>query len=322
MARLLALALLLLAAPLWAQAQPSAPAAPNLEELWRVGSLWQVGDNVPKVDEARKALVAAGDDGLKFALTKLAASEGLEVRCLQVVLKGFGDKAVEPLMARVADADPAARRNAAEILESLGNAKAATALLAQAKTETSEGVRAAQLSALASWQNADALPVLVDASRTPTARVRHRLVGVLARYELPPAGARLLEMVDDGAFYVRLAAMEALKTASPAARKPCLAALETELAPGGNTGRARRLLPIVATLAEAQTPRLLLKALAHTEPTVRADAAMALVAWKTGAGRLDTETDVGAALSGALQGETDPFARPALEKALQSLGKK
>lgn len=322
MGRLLALMLLLVAAPLWAQAQPEAPPAPTIEELWQVGSLWQVGDNVPRVDEARKALIARGDDGLKFALTRLCATDGLEIRCLQVVLKGFGDKAVEPLMARVADADAGARRNAAEILESLGNAKAAVPLLAQARVETSEGVRAAQLSALASWQNAEALPVLIDASRTALARVRHRLVGVLVRYELPAASARLLEMLDDDAFYVRLAAIEALKAASPAARKPCLAVLETALAPGGNTARARRLMPIVATLAEAQTPQLLLNALNHTEAALRADAAAALATWKSGAGRLDTETDVFAAISGKLQAETDPFARSALDKALQSMGKK
>ena len=83
---LLTLLIALIATPAFAQ-----DAKPDLAELWRVGSLWQVGDNRDRVDEARKAIIAAGEDGLKFALTRLNASTTLEIRCLNAVIAGFGE---------------------------------------------------------------------------------------------------------------------------------------------------------------------------------------------------------------------------------------
>ena len=88
----------------------------KLEELWKTGSLWQVGDNIPKVEAARKEIVAAGDAGLAFIFTKLNSTDGLEYRCLEAVFKGFGAKALPGLFERLAHEDVKVRRNVAAML--------------------------------------------------------------------------------------------------------------------------------------------------------------------------------------------------------------
>ncbi len=314
---------LLLCMPLVAQTPE--PEVPDLAELWRVGSLWQVGDNVEPVNEARKKLVEAGDDGLKFALTKLDITDTLQIRCLQVVIRGFGDKAVKPLTDRVGAESEHARRNVAELLTMLDARDSADALLAQIRVEKTLGPKLAQAAALAKWKVPAVVPVLIELSHSETQRVRHRVTTMLANFEEEDAVARLVAMLDDTTFYVRVGAQEALKTAPPTVRARCLGMLRTELeqdAASQDTGRIRRLMPIVATIAHADTPLLLLKALGHPQGAVRGDAAAALAAWKAGAGLLDKTHDIGAALKRAHDAETDPFARPEIAKAMQSVAGK
>ena len=81
----LAILLILLSGSVFAQ-----DAKPDLAELWETGSLWEVGDNRELVKDARQELIDAGEDGLKFALTKLDAGDTLHIRCLRAVFKGFG----------------------------------------------------------------------------------------------------------------------------------------------------------------------------------------------------------------------------------------
>lgn len=311
---------LLVALPL--AAQDAKPAEADLAELWRVGSQWQVGDNVEPVNVARKKLIDAGDDGLKFALTKLDITDTHQIRCLQVVIRGFGDKAVKPLTDRVGAESEHARRNVAELLTMLDARDSADALLAQIVQEKALGPKLAQAAALAKWQVSAVVPTLVELSHSETQRVRHRVTTLLAYFEDEDAVARLVAMLDDTTYYVRVGAQEALKAAPPTVRARCLGMLRTELeqdAASQDTGRLRRLLPVVATIAHADTPLLLLKALGHAQGAVRGDAASALAAWKAGAGLLDKTHDISAALKRAHDAETDPFAKAELAKALQSV---
>lgn len=292
--------------------------AADLDELWRVGSLWQVGDNRDRVDEARQAIIKAGTPGLEYALGKLDTSSTLEVRCLTAVVKGFASEAVDPLISHVGHESALARRNVAELLAMLDNRRAAAPLLAQAEVESSEGVKIAQLAALAKWRVADAETLLVDSSRSQSPRVRHRAAGLLREYETPAAARRLIEMLEDEAYYVRGAAANGLREAAPAVRAMCLNRLQEQLsAPEGekNLELTRRLLPIVATLANERTPEALTKALASSDAAVRAEAAAALHTWKQGAGALSS-LNVSAKLRAALNAESDPFARAEIQRIL------
>lgn len=314
---LLTLLIALSATPVFAQ-----DAEPDLAELWRVGSLWQVGDNRDRVDEARKAIIEAGDAGLKFALTKLGVSSTLEIRCLNAVFAGFGETAFDDLVRNIGHDDPNARRNVADLLARLDNTKAAAPLLTQAKTEDNLGAKLSQLAALSKWQNQEAVSLIVEISRDAKDRIRHRATSLLGAYTSEEAVARLVEMLDDNIYYVRDGAQDALAKGSIQTRALCLNHLRSELdLPGAeqNLQRLRLLLPIVASFAGDNTPVALQDALAHESGGVRADAAEALVEWKQRAGRMH-ELDVDELLRAAIDKEYDPFAKAAMKKARAELG--
>ena len=297
--------------------------SPDFAELWKTGSLWQVGDNREKVDDARNAIIASGAEGRKFALTKLGVSSGLEIRCLNAVYKGWGLDAYDDLIANVAHEDSVARRNVAELLNQLDDPRAGEALLAQAGKETELGPRLSQLAALAKWKNAEAVPLIVNISRDKAERVRHRAASLLGGYETAEAVSRLIEMLDDAVYYVRDGARDALRGSTDAAHAVCLERLSAQFempANEQNLQRMRLLLPIVAALANDAVAPLLKKALVHESGMIRGEAGSALVAWKLEAGQSDKTLDVDALLKQAIETEYDPYAKAALEKALARLG--
>ncbi|MEZ5991647.1 MAG: HEAT repeat domain-containing protein [Planctomycetota bacterium] len=315
----LAILLTLLGGSVFAQ-----DAKPDLAELWETGSLWEVGDNRELVKDARQELIDAGEDGLKFALTKLDAGDTLHIRCLRAVFKGFGASAYEGLVENITNENATARRNVAELLAQLDDPRAAEPLLEQCRVEESLGTRLAQLASLAKWKVEDAIPLLVEISQSDVDRIRHRATSLLGEYEQQAAVTRLIEMLDDAVFYVRDGARDALKQGTPDTRGVCLARLLEHLAlPGAeqNLQRIRLLLPIVASLADDGVPAVLELALKHESGLVRGDAASALVTWKQGAGLLNEQVDVIALLNSAIDAEYDPYAKSAIETARNKLTK-
>jgi HEAT repeat protein len=309
----LALSLFFFALPLTAQ-----DAKPDFENLWDTGSLWEVGDNREKVRVARKAIVDAGAEGRKFALTKLAVSDSLQVRCLNDVFGQWGAAAYDDLIANVAHAEPMGRRNVAEMLAALNDSRASEALLKQAKAEDKISPRLSQLAALAKWKIEGAVTLIDEVSRDDADRIRHRAASLLGSYDTDAAVRRLIEMLDDDVYYVRDGAAAALLSGSLAARGLCLkqATDQFNLAPAEqNVQRVRLLLPVIATLADDGVPALLLKALKHESGAIRGEAANALVTWKLGAGLIDSEVKVDASLTDAANAEYDPYAKAAIEKA-------
>jgi HEAT repeat protein len=321
----LALLLVFTGLPLHAQ-----DAKPDLAELWETGSLWAVGDNRAVVKDAREKIIAAGEDGLKFALTKMGTLDTKHVRCMRAVFAGLGKnenlrpKVLKGLEGKIPDDNATVRRNAAELLSLLKDKEAAPALLAQAKVEESLGAKLQQLSALAKWKNEDAVPLIIELSRNDVDRIRHRVTGLLGSYETRDAVFRLIEMLDDDIYYVRDGARNALVKSTPAARSVCLSRLQKQFKlPAGeqNIRRVRLLLPIIAGLANDAVPQVLQQALKHESGLVRGDAAAALVTWKSGAGLMDTKLDVTGLLDKALEKESDPYAKAGIEAARKKLDK-
>lgn len=199
----------------------------RLEELWKTGSLWQVGDNIPKVEAARKEIVAAGDAGLAFIFTKLNTTDGLEYRCIEAVFKGFGAKALPGLCERMSHEDVKVRRNVAAMLGVIDDKSAAAKMVEHLKKETDLRCRVGHLQTLARWKEPTALDPLIECTRTTQAqeplaeRLKVRIVPLLANYDDEKAISRLIELLDDPAYFIRDAARDALK-GSKAGRKWCL----------------------------------------------------------------------------------------------------
>jgi hypothetical protein len=259
---------------------------------------------------------------MKHALTRLDTTNGLEVRCLNAVFVGWKEKGVDALIPHVAHEKPQGRRNVAELLALLDDKRAADALLKQARIEDYDLARVAQLTPLAKWQVADALPVIIAASQGKNDRARGRVPQLLVKYEDRSAADRMVEMMGEETYHVADAALAAMKVAPVEARTACLTRLDAELArPGADqpVQLVRRLLAVAPTVAASQTPGLLLKALTNADAGVRADAAAALIEWKQHAGLLDKEVDVAKELAAALGKESYPFARAALKRAIEKL---
>lgn len=188
----------------------------KLEELWKTGSLWQVGDNIPKVEAARKEIVAAGDAGLAFIFTKLNTSDGLEYRCIEAVFKGFGAKALPGLLERMGHEDVKVRRNVAAMLGVVDDKSAGPKMVEHLKNETDLRCRVGHLQTLARWKEPTALDPLIECTRTTQAqeplaeRLKVRIVPLLANYFDDKAIIRLLDLVNDEAFFIRDAARDGL----------------------------------------------------------------------------------------------------------------
>lgn len=111
MSRLLALLSLLLAA---AEAPP-----PDFAEVWGRATLWQVGENVEVVAQAREEIIAMGAAAVPLVMARLDASATLELRALWAVVPAIGEPFVEPLLAVVAEGGGQRLANAIDLLRRL-----------------------------------------------------------------------------------------------------------------------------------------------------------------------------------------------------------
>lgn len=269
-----------------AQPAPKAPTQAELEELWKTGSLWQVGDNIPKVDAARQALVDAGEAGLAFALTKLGSSDSLQYRCLEVVFKGFGARALPGLLERMAHEEVQVRRNVAALLGAIDDRSVAGQMVDHLKKEADLRCKVGHLQTLARWKEPTALDPLIECTRVtqsqePLAeRLKVRLVPLLGNFEDKKAIARLIELLSDEAYFVRDAARDALKQSAAGVVK-CRRLVEA--IQGGTAEPGAPALPLLLSVCAASVNRgqqdLFVRALASPSAEIRAAGARSLRAY-------------------------------------------
>jgi hypothetical protein len=309
----------------------------KLEELWKTGSLWQVGDNIPKVEAARKEIVAAGDAGLAFIFTKLSSTDGLEYRCLEAVFKGFGAKALPGLYERMANEDVKVRRTVSAMLGVIDDKSAASKMVEHLQRESDLRCKVGHLQTLARWKEPAALDPLIECTRVTqeqeqlAERLKVRIVPLLGSYEDEKAIARLIELLDDPAYFVRDAARDALVLSK--AKKGAWAlglvtgAKLTEAAPDWVR---RRIALLESVFLNSGTDALSVwtgELLGSKNERVRGDCALFL------AGRgyeiwSELKQNDPRSLSWypddqlkiALKKETDPYALACIEKALRRFG--
>ncbi len=179
-----------LAAPPAGQAAPAAdPGDARFAALFATASLWRVGDNVDRVEAARRELAAAGEPAIRWLLDRrLGVETTLERRALDAVLLARKDLAGPLLLARFRAGpgpDPAVRQNLARLARKLGLREAAPAL--------------------ADW--ARDVPGLAPAAARPLAREVLAALATLEPARAVPAGRELLEAPDP---WIRVAALRAL----------------------------------------------------------------------------------------------------------------
>ncbi len=192
----LVLAALLLPASAAPPPRPEGPAAAAGEtgedrfaDLFATASLWQVGDNVERVEAARRQLSDLGEPVVRWLVEhRLGVATTLERRALDAVLVARKDLAAPLLRERLragVDATPATRVNLARLARKLGLREAAPTL--------------------AAWL--DDLPSLPPTEARALAREVLAALSVLDPGRAVAAGRRLLEARDP---WTRVAALRAL----------------------------------------------------------------------------------------------------------------
>ncbi|CAG0973877.1 hypothetical protein PLCT2_01509 [Planctomycetaceae bacterium] len=316
------------------------PANAKLDELWKTGSLWQVGDNIPKVEAARKEIVAAGDAGLAFIFTKLSSTDGLEYRCLEAVFKGFGAKALPGLYERMAHEDVKVRRNVSAMLGVIDDKSAAAKMVEHLKKESDLRCKVGHLQTLARWKEPTALDPLIECTRVTqeqeqlAERLKVRIVPLLGNYDdYPSALERLEELADDPAYFVRDAALGALY-ASRAGQVHILRGFDPDSFKQSwqhDPAGLRRRIPCLLELYKKGDYRKFFTCmdflLGSPKPEVRGDAAtfistkgyeIAVASMKDGFN--ESKWSAVNELRRALGNETDPYALACIENALKKFG--
>lgn len=315
--------------------------ASRIAANWKKGSEWQVGDNIQPVAEARKAVVAAGDAGLKYALTRLATTDGLEIRCLDEVLLAFGDKAVEALLDRVGDDNVNARRNVGRILGSFKTkeedaakgldaasiTRIARALLDQFSRDTDVAAKFWQVTGPARWKVGDTIGAVLVLSREANERVRVRSIALFSNF-LGSSDVlnRLFELLRDERYFVRDAAVEMLKKAEGEGCKMISQRLSDLASKASLTSQDLRTMRMVIGVVAvnpsgAASWNLVSRLCEHSDANVRAEAYTALVDLAL---LKDKPADLGATPEKARKmfqdrraKEQDPYAKACLEAALE-----
>lgn len=316
------------------------PANAKLEELWKTGSLWQVGDNIPRVEAARKEIVAAGDAGLAFIFTKLSSTDGLEYRCLEAVFKGFGSKALPGLYERMAHEDVKVRRNVSAMLGVIDDKSAAAKMVEHLKKESDLRCKVGHLQTLARWKEPTALDPLIECTRVtqeqePLAeRLKVRIVPLLGNYDdYPRALERLEELAGDAAYFVRDAALDALFS-TQAGQSHILRGFDLDsfkTSWQSDPAGLRRRIPYLVQLYKKGDYRRFFASmdflLGSQKPELRGDAAtfistkgydIVVDSMKDGAS--ESKWSAVNELRRALAKETDPYALACMEKALKKFG--
>jgi len=204
---LLALALPVPAAPP-AGGEPASAAAADentrFAGLFATASLWRVGDNVERVEAARKELAAAGEPAIRWLVEhRLGVATTLERRALDAVLVARKDLAAPLLLERLREepaASPAVRINLARLARKLGLSGAAPVL--------------------AGWVTN--LPALSPPDARALARELLAALATLAPERAVAAGRELLDAPDP---WIRVAALRALGRAGDPAVAEDLAAV-------------------------------------------------------------------------------------------------
>jgi HEAT repeat protein len=101
-------------------AGPDGARTPDLDRLWALACLWEVGDNRVVVPIARERLVALGAPALDRAFERIGTKDGLEGRAVEATIRAFPREAVIPrLLERTRDPEAMIRRGAVRVVSAL-----------------------------------------------------------------------------------------------------------------------------------------------------------------------------------------------------------
>ncbi len=282
----------------------------ELEELFQTASLWQVGEEAhrKKIDEARKRLVELGEPALRFILNeKLDTINSLEIRAIEVVVLGNGEKAIPLLVEKLQSEKPRVLRNAVLLLGSLKAKQAGPQIahLLQRKPLPPKWVLRIILRVLAQLEYREGVPEILSFLNDPDELVVISATWALGVLKDPTTIPPLMDMLDSEQYIRRDAAENALSALANVGMSYYLrkALTETE-----ESTPLKHFIRLAGRLKCQECVPVLIPFLKHSDWSVRGYAVEAL-------GRIGTRRGL-SAIAYLQHRESHPFVLFHIQKAM------
>jgi hypothetical protein len=279
----------------------------DVERVFEVASLWEVGDNRKRVRHARKRLIAMGMEAISYIIEhEMETKSGLELRAIEEVAKAHPDS-IEPLLLEVLkDDDRRKRANAVWLLGKIGSTNSVDHLIGLLAEERNFRFRHTIINALGEIKEKKATPIIAPFLKDTKERVRISSARALGKLDDPEAVAPLLRAFEDRYFTVRVASENSVVAIGDPAVEQLLKVVKAPW----STASLFHSIAALGRIAEKQdsvTQRneqlrmrgAIIPYLDHDAPSLRAQAVKALA--------LFGDDDVLALLESRKPYETDPF---------------
>ncbi len=194
----------------------------EMEKLFEVASLWQVGENRDKVATARQELIAYGEKAVLFLIEeKLDTLSTLNIRAIDAVILALPEISKQHLIENLAnERRPDAMFNTVRLLGRLKAKEASSQLLASLQDgvlpsgiKVNDRVLRALISALGELDYAPAISEVAKKARAPDERTRIVALQSLSKFSSEKKIPFLIDALSDDVFTVRYVAAKALRDA-------------------------------------------------------------------------------------------------------------
>ncbi|MFZ5432141.1 MAG: HEAT repeat domain-containing protein, partial [Calditrichota bacterium] len=179
-----------------------------IKDLFKEASEWEVTDNRERVRRARLALIAKGQEAVRWVgENKMNTESALERRAIVELFKAFPDSAA-PYLYRALDTDNRyARRNAISVFGELKYHPALPALFAKLPDNSFEKLRPSILSVAGEIGDTSAVGTLLQYVSSPVERERIAAVVSLGKLNSPRGYETIVERLKDERYTVQSAAV-------------------------------------------------------------------------------------------------------------------
>lgn len=188
----------------------------KIEKLFKDASLWRVGENIEKVEKARKELVDIGFPALEYVLKKrLKTDKTLEIRAIKYLVKEMKRESKPFLDEALENENDTIRANAIYLIGEIADTEALSTLFRHLREEKSYKMKARIISALGKIKDTTALDTIIPYLKNAHERVRVLAADALGKLKDGRARGPLLHALKDTFFTVRYTAGRSISLISP-----------------------------------------------------------------------------------------------------------
>lgn len=210
-----------LISPSHAEDKPAVPDTERFEELWRIGTQWQVGKIVEEVAQAREELIALGEPALDWMLKEhLGVSNTLEIRALDTIVLEQAELSVVKLREYLDHWDELSefeKYNTVRLIGRLDDSESLPRLKELLSREAGPRLVRTLIETLGKLGGVDEIDVIAQFLTDDNERTRLSAILALRAIGDPYAISDLLNSTSDESYVTRFAAADAAVALGPLA---------------------------------------------------------------------------------------------------------